>query len=170
MKAPFSQQSKADNNCQAFAATLLTYFLIKITPTWGLALLFTTLTYFTPLLYIKNKDAIDGHLNNASDIISKQMQQVREIAGQHTGKAAEMAQGAFKDYSAKASEMMGSAKKTAVEKGAVSEETAAKVPGGSPEVKKEDFPAAPSAEPTSTAQHDGAVDEKPASEQEPLLA
>ena len=156
---------------QAFFTSLLTYFLIKITPTWGLALLFTTLTYFTPLLYIKNKELIDGHLNNASDLISKQTQQVRDLAGQHTGKAAEMAQGAFKDYSAKASEMMGSAKKSAVEKGAISEETAAKVPGsGSPEVKKEDFPAAPSQEPVAAAsQHDGAVDEKPAGEQEPLL-
>lgn len=111
---------------------------------------------------------IDGHLNNASELISQQTQQVREMAGQHTGKAAEMAQGAFKDYSAKASEMMGTAKKTAVEKGVVSEDTAAKVPG---EVKKEDFPSAPSAEPVG-AQHDGAVDEKPVTEQEqePLLA
>lgn len=155
---------------QAFTATLLTYFLIKITPAWGLALLFTTMTYFTPLIYIKNQELIDGHLNNASDIISKQTQQVRELAGQHAGKAGEMAQGAFKDYSTKAGEMMGSAKKAAVEKGIVSEETAAKVPG---EVKKEDFPSAPDAEPVVTQQHDGAVDEKTLtteSEQEPLLA
>lgn len=67
--------------------------------------------------------------------------------------------------------MMGQAKKTAVEKGVVTEETAAKVPGGEG-VKKEDFPAAPSAEPVPTQQHDGAVDEKPAGEEEkePLLA
>lgn len=82
-----------------------------------------------------------------------------------------MAQGAFKDYSAKASEMMGSAKKAGVEKGVVSEETAAKVPGGAGEgVKQEDFPAAPSGEPA--MKHDGGVDEKPVGEQEqePLLA
>lgn len=117
---------------------------------------------------------IDGHLNNASEIISQQTQQVREMAGQHTGKAAEMAQGAFKDYSAKASEMMGSAKKAAVEKGVVTEETAAKVPGDEHAVKKEDFPSAPSVEPMGTQQTDGAFDEKAApvqqQEQEPLLA
>lgn len=111
---------------------------------------------------------IDGHLNNASDLISKQTQQVRDLAGQHTGKAAEMAQGAFKDYSAKASEMMGSAKKAAVEKGVVSEGTAASVPGA--EVKREDFPSAPKAEPVGTQQHDGAGEEKGAEEKEPLLA
>ena len=153
--------------------TLLTYFLIKITPAWGLALLFTTLTYFVPLAYISNKELIDHHLNNASEIVSKQTQQVRELAGQHTSKASEMAQGAFKDYSARASDLVGTAKKTAVEKGVVSEATAAKVPGGqanpnsasvpgsSPLVKEENFPSAPKTDPLSS--HDGASDSNPLS-------
>ena len=81
----------------------------------------------------------------------------------------ETSQSALKDYSARASEMMGSAKQAAVDKGAVSSDTAAKMPGSaSPEMKKEDFPAAPSTEPAATSMHDGATETT--QEQEPLLA
>lgn len=147
---------------QAFATTLITYFLIKITPTWGLALLFTTLAYFVPLAYLQNQAFIDEHLSNAQNLINEQANQVRDLASQHTSKAMEMSQSAFKDYSAKASEMMGGAKKAAVEKGIVSEETAKKLPGDAtgPEIKKEDFPSAPSTEPAAPATE----------EKEPLLA
>ena len=153
---------------QAFTTALLTYFLIKITPPWGLALLFTTFAFFIPLVYIKNQQLIDEHLANAQDLLNKQATQVKDLASQHTGKAMEMSQSAFKDYQAKASEMMGSAKKAAVDKGYVSGETAAKAPGAeNGSVKKEDFPAAPVSEPAAAVptQHDGAAEEK-----EPLLA
>lgn len=77
----------------------------------------------------------------------------------------EMSQNALKDYGARASEMVGTAKKSAVEKGYVSEGTASKMPGAAAsEVKKEDFPAAPKTEPEAAGSHDGAVEEK-----EPLL-
>jgi hypothetical protein len=134
-----------------------------------LALLFTTLAYFVPLAYLQNQEFIDEHLSNAQDLINQQANQVRDLASQHTSKAMEMSQSAFKDYSAKASEMMGGAKKAAVEKGIVSEETAKKLPGDAAaaagsEVKKEDFPSAPQTEPAAATQ-DGAQGEK-----EPLLA
>ena len=85
----------------------------------------------------------------------------------------EASQSALKDYSAKASEMMGGAKKAAVEKGVVSKETVDKLPGGAvasspapvPEVKTEDFPTAPKTELDSAKTHDGTVEEK-----EPLLS
>lgn len=129
-----------------------------------MALLFTTLAYFVPLAYLQNQEFIDEHLNNAHDLLNKQATQVRDLASEHTSKAMEMSQSALKDYSAKASEMMGGAKKAAVEKGIVSEGTANKLPGGaSPEIKKEDFPSAPQTEPI--ASHDGVEDEK-----KPLLA
>ena len=153
---------------------MITYFLIKITPPWGLALLFTTFAFFTPLIYIKNQALIDGHLSNAQDLISKQTAQARELASQHSSKAMESSKSAFGDYAAKASEMMGGAKKAAVEKGYVSQETADKVPGGAAAapasaVKTEDFPAAPSTEPAPAATHDGAIDVK-SEEEEPVPA
>ena len=77
-----------------------------------------------------------------------------------------MSQSAFKDYSAKASEMMGGAKKAAVDKGIVSDETAKKLPGdasATSDIKKEDFPSAPHTEPT-------AAQGEAQGEKEPLLA
>ena len=131
--------------------TLITYFLIKVTPTWGLTLLFTTLVYFLPLAYITNKEFVDQHLENAGSLINQQTNQIRDLASQHTSKAMEMSSSALKDYSSKASEMMGGAKKAAVEKGYVSQETADKVPTGTSasaaNVKREDFPSAPATEP-----------------------
>lgn len=132
----------------AFFTTLLTYFLIKITPAWGLALLFSTLIYFVPLIYITNKDLIDEHLNNATKLVNDQTQQLRNIASQHTSKAMEMGSNTFKDYSAKAQEMIGQTKNKAVEKGVVSPDTANKA-----EEQLKGAPSAPSTEPAGQASH-----------------
>lgn len=166
---------------------LITYFLIKITPAWGLTLLFTTFAFFTPLVYIKNQELIDHHLSNAQSLLNEQATQVRDMAQQHTSKAMEASQTALKDYSAKAGELIGGAKQAAVEKGVVSQETVDKLsagPGGSTAgttvadanlpapaggsavnggVTSDAFPAAPKTE--LTAVHDGTTEEK-----EPLLA
>ena len=85
-------------------------------------------------------------------------------------------QSAVKEYSSRAQELVGSAKQTAVEKGYVSAETAGVNNTTGTNVTKEDFPTAPTAQPT----HDGAADELPvkeemhapykADEKEPLLA
>ncbi|KAK3721942.1 hypothetical protein LTR37_002758 [Vermiconidia calcicola] len=150
----------------AFTTALLTYFLVKITPAWGLALLFTTVGFFVPLAYIQNQEFIDAHVTNAQTMISNQATQVRDLASEHTNKAMNASSSALKDYGAKAQEMMGSAKKTAVEKGVVSEETAAKAPGGtdgSSDVKTEDFPSAPASEP---ARYDGAEDQGVSSQEQ----
>ncbi|KAK5175763.1 uncharacterized protein LTR77_000903 [Saxophila tyrrhenica] len=154
----------------AFTTALITYFLVKITPAWGLALLFTTLAYFVPLAYLQNQELIDHHVSNAQTIVSKQTEQLREIASQQTNKAVEASSSAFKTYGARASEMVGQAKQSAVDKGYVNQETADKAPG-STEVKKEDFPSAP----TSVPQTDGPTEQPVSSdvnkeEQEPLLA
>ncbi|KAK5107242.1 hypothetical protein LTR62_001596 [Meristemomyces frigidus] len=119
----------------AFFASLTTYFLIKVTPAWGLALLFTTVLYFVPLIYINNKELIDSHLENAGNIVNEQTRQVRDMASQHTSKAMEVSSNTLKQYSARASEMVGQAqtktaqtavqaKDTAVQQGVVSPETA----------------------------------------------
>jgi F0F1-type ATP synthase membrane subunit b/b' len=135
----------------AFVSALLTYFLVKIMPKWGMFLLFTTVVYFAPLAYISNKEFIDEHLNNASTIVSEQANQVRDLAGQHASKAVEASRSALKDYSSQAQEMIGQGKKAAVDKGIVSPETAEKVTPASatPEkaVSTSDFPSAPKDEP-----------------------
>ncbi|KAG9559816.1 hypothetical protein KCU71_g19103, partial [Aureobasidium melanogenum] len=73
----------------AFFITFISYFLVKIMPTWGLALLFTTLIYTVPLVYINNREVIDAQIEQASTIINEQTQQVRTIAAEQTQHATE---------------------------------------------------------------------------------
>ena len=102
-----------------------------MTPKWGLALISTTVIYLAPLIYIKNKDFIDGHLNNAHEIIGQQAGQVRDLAAHHSNRAMSTTSNMTKQYVGKAQEMMGQGKKTAVDQGYVSNETAQKMPGSS---------------------------------------
>ncbi|KAK0257198.1 hypothetical protein LTR91_001464 [Friedmanniomyces endolithicus] len=127
----------------AFASALTTYFLIKVTPAWGLALIFATVIYFVPLVYISNKELIDSHLENAGNIVSQQSQQVRDLASQHTSKAMEVGSQTINQYSNKAKEMMGQTKGKAVDQGIVSQETADQT-----EQSLRQAPSAPAMDPT----------------------
>lgn len=103
-------------------------------------------------------------------MISQQTEQLRDIASQQTNKAVEASSSAFKTYGARASEMVGQAKQTAVDKGVVKHETADQMPG-STQAKPSDFPSAPTAVP----QQDGTAEsltfaDTKKEEQEPLLA
>ncbi|OBW63883.1 MAG: Signal recognition particle subunit SRP68 [Aureobasidium pullulans] len=94
----------------AFFVTFISYFLVKIMPTWGLALLFTTLIYTVPLVYINNREVIDAQIENASTIINEQTQQVRTIAAEQTQHATDIAKSTATDLSNRASELIGQAK------------------------------------------------------------
>lgn len=114
----------------------------------------TSALFLVPLVYITNKEFIDEHLNNAGTVINDQTSQMRDLAAQHTSRASEVAKSTFGEYSAKAQELMGQAKGSA-------QETAASPSTPNPanlnpmkneperEVKREDFPSAPSAAPVS---------------------
>lgn len=120
-------------------------------PTWGIALFFTTVVFFTPLTYIQHRELIDQHIADAHALVNDQTEQLRDLATQHTNKAVEMSQVAFQEYSAKAQELIGVGKKTAVEKGVVTEKIAPASTNGTAttvksEVKSQDFPAAPTSE------------------------
>jgi len=131
----------------AFFTTLIGYFLVKVTPKWGLLLLSTFVVYLTPLIYIKNKDFIDQHLNNATNIASKQTAQLRQVAAQNANKAMEATSSATSQYVSVAQEYIGSAKKTAVDKGYISKETAEKAPGAPVEKDYTSAPAEKSSSP-----------------------
>ncbi|WPG99992.1 Hypothetical protein R9X50_00281600 [Acrodontium crateriforme] len=130
----------------AFVSSFATYYLIKIMPVWGLTLFFTTLVFFLPLIYTQNKELIDGQIENVSTLVNEQTSQVRELAQHHTNRALDASSKTFKEYSARAQEAMGNAKKAAVDKGVISPSTAEKITPETP-VKSADFPAAPKAEP-----------------------
>jgi ABC-type multidrug transport system fused ATPase/permease subunit len=122
----------------AFFASLISYFLIKFVPLWGLTLIATLVTYLTPLIYIQNKEAIDAQLEKGRQIASQQATQIKGLANQHAGNAAKTVQGYTQQYTAKAQETINQYRGRSA----------------SPEVKKEAFPAAPKQDLTSASTQD----------------
>jgi hypothetical protein len=117
-----------------FLGAFFSYYLIKIVPVWGLALIGTSITFLAPLVYKTNQELIDHHVKNASNVVNQQTQQVKALASHHASRATEAATQYVGDYSAKAQEMIGrSPSPTAVK---------TEAPGYS----SQDFPAAPTEE------------------------
>lgn len=128
----------------AFTSALLGYLLVKIVPTWGLALIATSLVYFVPLIYIKNQKVIDEHLHHAGEVINQQATQVRDLAAQHTSHITEVVQHTASEYSAKAQEMIGSAKNRAASPSAPNPANMNPYKNEPErEITKEDFPSVP---------------------------
>jgi hypothetical protein len=122
----------------AFVASFISYYLVKVVPYWGLALIATTALFFAPLIYSSNQELIDAQLKNASEVVNAQTAQLKEVAGKHTAQYTELAKQHMGDYTAKAQAML---------HGRASSPTATtKTPGK--DIKDTDFPAAPSTEPT----------------------
>ncbi|MCJ1390399.1 hypothetical protein MMC18_003258 [Xylographa bjoerkii] len=94
----------------AFAAALISHGLIKLLPLWGLSLIAVSVIYLAPLIYISNKELIDHHVANASNIANAQAKQVQDLAGHHTARLTETVKAQTSTYSAKAQEYMGAAK------------------------------------------------------------
>jgi hypothetical protein len=145
---------------------LIGYFLVKVTPKWGLILISTCVIYLAPLIYVTNKELIDSHLSNAAQIANKQTEQLREVAAKNTNKAMEATSQATSQYVSLAQEYIGGAKKTAVDKGYVSKDTAAKLPGAPVEKSYTSSPAqdtTSSAAPTEQSSAPITSNEKPVS-------
>ncbi|KAF2812297.1 uncharacterized protein BDZ99DRAFT_382976 [Mytilinidion resinicola] len=122
----------------AFFSAFISYFLIKFVPLWGLSLITTSVAYLAPLVYIKNKDAINAQLQQASHIANQQAQQIKDLAATHTGNAAKTFQSYAGEYSHKAQSTINQYRGRST----------------SPEiVKKEDFPTAPKDTPIPTTEH-----------------
>lgn len=142
---------KLANTIAAFLASFISYWLIKFTPIWGLSLIAVSLIYLGPLVYMSNKELIDHHLENASNVINAQATQVKELAGHHTSRAYETTKAYAGDYTSKAQSYIGNARGPTSPKGTKSgaESGAASGPGSAPAYQSSDFPHAPKQEPIS---------------------
>jgi hypothetical protein len=118
----------------------------------------TTVLFVAPLIYRTNQKFIDAQLENISQIVGKQTEQVKSIASQHAATVAQSTKHLVGDYSAKAQEMIGNARGRSVSP-TLSKATPAKTETST--YKNEDFPPAPKEEINPTP----VVDEK-----EPLIA
>jgi hypothetical protein len=113
-------------------AAFLSYHLVKIVPYWGLALIFTTLSFLVPVAYTSNQELIDNALQQASTVVSAQTHQLRDVAAKHTVQATHITKQYMGDYTSKAQNML---RRRSVE------------------VNEGDFPSAPTNFPLKSAPH-----------------
>jgi hypothetical protein len=127
----------------AFLTSFISYFLIKWLPLWGLSLIFTSVAFLAPLVYVNNKEFIDAHINHAGRVINDQATQVRDIAAQHTNQATSTIKSYAGEYSNKAQQIINDARGKATNGSAGNHASV-------PVVKTADFPTAPKTEPLTT--------------------
>ncbi|KAI1497309.1 Reticulon-domain-containing protein [Biscogniauxia marginata] len=87
-------------------AAFLSYYLVKVVPYWGLALISTTILFFAPLVYATNKELIDHYVQEASAILNAQTEQLRKVANKHTAHATEITKQYMGNYTAKAQQII----------------------------------------------------------------
>lgn len=144
---------------QACVAAFLSFFLVKLVPYWGLAVIGTTVAFFVPLVYTTNQELIDQHLKSASDVINAQTAQVQGVVQQQAEHVSSLTKQYAGDYTGKVQEMLrGKGAETAPTDNAKTQ----------PEYvpKESAFPTAPVDEPVKVAEPE--VPTVP--EEEPLIA
>ncbi|KAK4197295.1 Reticulon-domain-containing protein [Triangularia verruculosa] len=141
----------------------ISYYLVKVVPYWGLALIATSIVFFAPLVYTTNQELIDSQLRHAGEIINDQTEQIRSLVQKNTEQATQVTKQYMGDYTAKAQSLI---------KGAVGQED-----GHKSELKPTDFPSAPkedfkSSEPvvSKDIKSEPIVPPTKAGEEEPLIA
>lgn len=135
----------------------MSYYLVKLVPYWGLALVATTLAFIVPLIYTSNQELIDQHLKSASDVINAQTAQVQGVVQKQAENVTSMTKQYAGDYTGKVQEMLRGKGPTTTQS-----ETLGKQPEYVP--KKAAFPTAPVDEPEAAPK----IPSVP--EQEPLIA
>jgi len=123
----------------AFLTAFLTYYLIKVVPFWGMALIGTSAIFLGPLIYLENKEFIDGQLEHAGNVIGQQTTQIKDLTAQHTSAGLESVKQYTGTAAAKAQDLAGTARQI------IPSPTTGKAP-----VKENDFPTAPKTNLTDT--------------------
>ena len=137
----------------AFFASLISYYLVKVVPYWGLAVIGVTAAFFLPLIYKSNQELIDSQIKQAGDILDAQTRQLREAAEKHTVQAAEMGKQYLGDYTSKAQAML---------QGRSSPPETVSKPSPNKDYKNSDFPNVPKNAPgVATDESDAAKEEDP---------
>ncbi|KAH6996354.1 Reticulon-domain-containing protein [Ilyonectria sp. MPI-CAGE-AT-0026] len=88
-------------SCAAWVAAFISYFLVKLVPYWGLAVIGTTVVFFVPLVYTSNQELIDAQIQNASDLINSQTAQVKDVAQKQLDQVSALGKQYAGDYTGK---------------------------------------------------------------------
>lgn len=147
---------------QAFVASFLSYYLVKLLPAWGFALFATSVTFLVPLVYTQNKELIDSQLEHASNVVSAQTQQIRDVTADTASKSFESVKGYTNEYAGAASEYIGKSRQKIPMPAGTNGSTGSSI-------KKEDFPEAPQNAFASSAEHTKPI-MTPAGDREPIAA
>lgn len=162
----------------AFVSAFVSYYLVKIVPYWGLAVIGTTVAFIVPLAYTSNQELIDNQIRHASELMGAQTAQLRDAASKHTSDITSMTKQYMGDYSAKAQSMLRGRSASPEAARAHGQQDGAADMKHIPEIKEEDFPPAPSgifAAPPAPVEQDGFADgphithQAPIGEQKPLI-
>ncbi|KAI1098043.1 Reticulon-domain-containing protein [Jackrogersella minutella] len=141
----------------AAVGAFLSYYLVKIVPYWGLALISTTLLFFVPLVYSTNQELIDHYLKQASDVVNSQTEQLRQVASKHTSQATDITKQYVGEYTAKAQQML---------RGRSASPELAPKPAPQSHLKESDFPKAPK----EVLNKESSEEESSEDEEEPLIS
>ncbi|KAF5001774.1 hypothetical protein FDECE_10856 [Fusarium decemcellulare] len=90
----------------AFIAAFVSYYLVKLVPYWGLAIIGTTVAFLVPLIYTTNQELIDQQLHNASQLINSQTAQVRDVASKQMEQVSAIGKQYAGDYSGKVQDLL----------------------------------------------------------------
>jgi len=90
----------------AALAAFFSYYLVKIVPYWGLALIATSIAFFAPLVYATNQELIDSQLAHAGEVINDQTHQIRSLVAKNTEHATQATKEYLGDYTAKAQSLI----------------------------------------------------------------
>lgn len=93
-----------------------------------------------PLIYVKNKDLIDGQVEHASQVVSAQTAQFRNVAGQRTSQGLSSMKHYGGEYASKAQVMVGNARQKIPVPGTSGAQSQSST------VNESQFPQAPNAE------------------------
>lgn len=155
----------------AFFAAVISYWLIKLVPFWGLSLIATIVAYMGPLVYIKNKDVIDAQLERGYHMATQQAHQIRDIAAQQTSQATKTIQTYAGEYTHKAQETINQYTGRASSPEVTKRSTDAKKGPDFPAVPKEPvaFPSAPKRDPNVVVGEPNATGDALGSEKVPIV-
>lgn len=103
----FSHENESEaNKSQACVAAFIAYYLVKLVPYWGLAVLANTVLFFVPLIYTTNQELIDNQLRSASNVINAQTNQVRDVTQKQIGHVSDITKQYAGDYTAKVQDLL----------------------------------------------------------------
>lgn len=90
----------------AFISAFISYYLVKLVPYWGLAIIAATVVFFVPLVYVSNQELIDQQLKQATELIDSQTAQVRDVASKQMEQVSAIGKQYAGDYTHKVQDLL----------------------------------------------------------------